>query len=102
MPRKDQDNLTDASAKTVIIRDGPHKGKYITHGKPRRWYSLEVKEPDNYAYYVLVEELKVGRGQTKGIIYVYAFQQIDGPETAMAVLRREWKRDGKQYDLEKF
>ena len=101
MAKDNVDNLKDTSVHDVILQDGPHRGRYITHGKARKWYSLEVGDTGTYAYYVLVSENKVGRGKTKSIIYVYVLQQIDGPETAMANLKREWKRDGKKYDLEK-
>lgn len=101
MPRKEQDNINDNSARMLLFKDGPHRGRYITHHKPRKWYSIEIGDTDTYAYYVYAGELKSGHGKSKFILYLYTFQQIDGPNTAMANLKREWKRDGKKYDLEK-
>lgn len=98
---KDLDNLSDHSEKTILFRDGPHRGRYYTHSKVRPWYSIEVGETGSYAYYKMVAEDKVGRGKTKSIIYIYAFQQLDGPDTALANTMRERKRDGKKYDLQK-
>lgn len=101
MPRKEQDNINDNSARIILLKDGPHRGRYITHKKPRKWYSIEIGDTDTYAYYVYDGELKSGSGKAKFILYLYRFQQIDGPNTSMANLRREWKRDGRKYDLEK-
>lgn len=100
MPSK-FDNLADKSECQIQFIDGPHKGRYITHGKPRVWYSLEVKNTNTYTYYRLTSDIVYGRGKKKARVYLYSFQQIDKPETALANTMEEWKRDGKKYDLTK-
>lgn len=101
MPSK-FDNLQDTSEYEIYLKDGPHKGRYITRGHVRRWYSLEImNKPGHYAYYHFLSDETVKRGRKKDCIFIYSMDQIDGPDTSLANTMEERKLRGEKYDLRK-